>query len=160
MGHSKEHMLTTIAEMRTTMKDALEFSKVKDTHLVLHDRALELPAELIREGFNWLKHIFEHQYKEYIKVRLLLSDDQWARYLLWEDFEDFREVVLLRKATFEFRRRIVSRFRPNLFKKVHVSGQIKAIDKKKKANRKKSSSSKRTAAASGRSPRGNKQAAS
>lgn len=144
MAHSKEHMLTTIAEMVTTMKAALEFAKVKGTHLILHERVSEMPADMIREGFNWLVFIFENQYLEYTKVRALLTDDQWARYLLWEDFEDFREVVLLRKATFEFRRAIVSRCRPVLFKKVKVNGKLREIDRKKKKDKKEAESEKAT----------------
>ena len=136
MGHSKQHMIDVINVTITAMADLLKFAKVKETHLVLHERTLELPITIIREGFGWLKCVNENQFVTYQKTRALLTKEQWDRYLLWEDFEDFREVIMLRKATFEFRRCIVSRHRPSLFKKGKTNGEIKAIDRKKKAEAK------------------------
>ncbi len=136
MGHSKQHMIDVMNIAIEEMGDALEFAKVKKTHLVLHERTIELPITMIREGFAWLRHIHKVQFAEYQKVWALLDSGQWARYLLWEDFEDFREVVMLRKATFAFRKTIVSRYRPSLFKKGKTNGEIKAIDRKKKADAK------------------------
>ncbi len=136
MGHSKQHMVDVMNIAIEEMAAALKFAKVKETHLVLHERTLELPVTIIREGFGWLTCVHKTQFATYQKVRALLTTEQWDRYLLWEDFEDFREVIMLRKATFEFRRCIVSRHRPNLFKKGKTNGEIKAIDRKKKAEAK------------------------
>ena len=108
------------------MSAALAFCKVKENHLQVPEKALDLKAEFIRPAFYWVEEVYSAEYTGYRRIRDLCTEEIWNRYFLWApDFDDHREMVLLRKAAFELRKRVVSRTRPDLFKKGKVNGQVK-----------------------------------
>lgn len=108
------------------MRPALNFAKIKDGHLSIPDDAKQLPVSMIREAFHWVLSLFECEYYGYKKMRDLCTEEIWERYLKWEGCEDFREVILLRKATHTFRQQVISRKRPNFFKKGKVKIALKS----------------------------------
>lgn len=56
----------------------------------------------IRLLITWLIKL-KNQLKEYQRIRSLLPESTWAMYELHGDCDDFREVVLLRKAKLQIR---------------------------------------------------------
>jgi len=125
VGHSKEHMLTVMASHLTAMDTALKHANIKEGHLAITEKAAELPVTMIREAFHWVEELFQCEFHGYQKVRKLCTEEIWTRYLAWEDFADHREVVLLKKAAFLLRQKVVSRKRPDFFKKGKVAAALK-----------------------------------
>lgn len=140
MGHSKEHMLNIIGNHVKEMQPALDYSSVRENHLTLHEKSIELPIEIIREGFKWIQKIYDTEYAEYKEVRDLLSEEMWGRYLLWEDFSDHREVVMLNAAAKKLRKVVHAAARPNLFKKGKIDEHFKQKRKEAREARKANSS--------------------
>ena len=125
MGYSKEYMLNSMALHIEEMTDALKYAKIKEGHLAISEKALQLPVTMIREACHWIENLFQCEFHGYKKVRKLCTEEIWERYLSWEDFADHREVVLLRKAIFLLRKAVVSRQRPDFFKKGKVDAALK-----------------------------------
>ena len=132
MSKSKVTLLDEILEMNMKMSDLFEECKIKPDHLSLPEEASDLPIDMIREGRNWLEDIFNEEYKAVRKVKDLLSDEQWARYKLWGSFEETQEMILLREKRIPFRKILVGRNRPDLFKKGKVNEGIKQSHTKKR----------------------------
>jgi len=131
MGHSKEHMVDVISLTLTEMRPALAYAGVREERLMFHENSQEFPADVLREGFYWLKEINEQQYQDYVKVRNLLTEEMWGRYLLWEDFHDHREVLMLNAAAASLKKAAHSKSRPNIFKKGYINAFFKARSKAK-----------------------------
>jgi len=134
MSKSKTEMLTEILEMDEEVRKRFPDAKIKENHLSLHEDAHDLPADMIREGYKWLFEIFTNEYAAVATVRRLLSEEQWDRYLKWGGFEDHQECVLMREKMIPFRAALVSRNRPNLFKKGVVNVELKNRKNSKKGS--------------------------
>jgi hypothetical protein len=125
MSKSKKDLLSEIVSMTLAMESIMAEAKVKEGHLSTHIESDSLPLEMIREAHKWLKGIFENQFAAIQTVKRLLPGELWARYKAWGGFENHQEVKLLREKMIPFRSELVSRNRPNLFKKGIVNALIK-----------------------------------
>lgn len=130
MGYSKEFMLEGMANMLAEMSPALEFAGVKISMLQIPEDAKEFKADFIRPAFHWLDSVYETEFKAYSDVRDLCSEEVWKRYFLWGDYEDHREVIMLREAAAVLKKRIYSKERADFFKKGKQDGQRKAARRK------------------------------
>ena len=138
MGHSKASLLEDIkvkgGQMMATM--IAEDVAIKPDYLSLPEEAAKLKMPMIRAGWKWLTAIYDDEYAEVRRLKSLLPDEIWARYKSWGGFEDHREVVLLKEALVALRKRLISREKPDIFKKSKCEKAIKARDKAKAAKRK------------------------
>lgn len=131
MSLSRKHMIDEIVMMADDMFPEFEEIKVRGSHLNLPDEAIEFPAAMVKEGYDWLLKIWENQFAAVRKVRNLLTADQWARYKLWGSFDETQEMVMLKEKQVPFRKAIVGRDRPDLFKKGIQHGEVKKLNTKK-----------------------------
>jgi len=137
MSKSKDEMLKIIHAIEADIKPIFAEAKIKDNHLELPENANELPATMIRAGLKWLEEIHTKEYAAVKTVKRLLPDEIWKRYEQWEGFSDHQEVVLLKEKMVLFRKVVVSRNRPDLFKK----GIVNEFFKKKSKDTKKGAKS-------------------
>jgi hypothetical protein len=115
---------------------------VKEGHLAVPKDALDFRVEFIRPAFYWIEEVYSTEYTGYKRIRDLCTEEIWSRYFLWApDFDDHREMVLLRKAASGLRKRVVARSRPDFFKKGKINEQVK-IKKRADSARSKAESSK------------------
>ena len=158
MSYSKQFAIDEIIRMASEMLPATTHCSIKFDHLALHERTAELSMEIVREGYKWLRDVYESSFAEWAKVRALVSEEQWGRYELWGGFHNHREVVMLKKVSLELRNILISRVRPDLFKKGKVNGELKRTDQAKRGKPKKQSkASQRVEAASGEDQSGDQQ---
>ncbi len=92
------------------------------------DITIELPRNIIEEGYRWLGNIEE--VGEYKEIRSLCSEEIWNRYEAWCE-TDFLEYKLLEDAKKNLRRALMVRNRPDLYK---TSQREKYLPKNKKSN--------------------------
>jgi hypothetical protein len=112
----------------------LVMSTVKPLQILVTEENVEkLPATFIREGYYWLKEVYNNEYAAVMKIRKLLPEDMWARREAWGD-EEFQETVLLKERLVRLRKAWVSRDRPDFYKKGKRSGEIKKATNKTKSN--------------------------
>ena len=127
-------MLTEIKSMVADIKLHFDEAKIKENHIDLpYEECESLPADMIREGYKWIQEIHKNEYAAVRMVKRLLPKELWDRYKAWDGFNDHQEVVLLREKMIPFRKKLVSRDRPKLFKKGEVNGQLKKISREKRA---------------------------
>ena len=84
-----------------------------------------LHVNFIRDGYKWLKAIYETEFAEFHRIWKLIPAKQWQSYKDMPDMDDLQEVILLKKAKFNLRAKLVSRNRSDFFKKGKLHGQIK-----------------------------------
>ena len=121
----KQEMIDRMYEIEGAMRPALTRSRVNPTVGVVPKVATSAPAPVVREAYRWLVRIFDTEYKAYAQIRMLLPEEIWDRYDCWGDFDDHREVILLKKAGVALRAAIVSQKRPDFFKKGKLDDIIK-----------------------------------
>lgn len=133
MAHSKVFMLETMSKFSSEIMDLLkkEGVQIKDDHLRIPEDANILRADFIREGYNWLVEQYAGPYSQVKEVKNLLSEEIWDRYQKWGGFEEHRECVMLREALVELRKALVSRERPDFFKKTIIGKKLNAATKKR-----------------------------
>jgi len=120
-----------INAMASDMSEELIAIKVKSDQLILPEEAHSFPKDMIKEGHEWLTKIYQNQFAAVRTVRNLLTKDQWNRYTLWGSFSETQEMKLLKEKQIPFRKVVISRERPQIFKKGVQSEQIKSINSKK-----------------------------
>lgn len=91
----------------------------------------DVPMEHVREGYNWLKSIYETEFKSVIAIRKLLSEETWDRYESWGGFDEHREVVLLNERFAVLKKAMAMSRRPDIFKKTKVEKWLRARLKSK-----------------------------
>jgi len=113
---SKAVMTQRIKQYGDEIIEALrsEDAKIRPTHFDVPEDA---DGTTIKEGLDWLVGVYGSEYREIVRIKALQSSEIWARYKRWGGFEEHREVVLLRRAIHTLRMKVVSRDRPELFKK-------------------------------------------
>lgn len=119
MAYSKESMLE---EMRLKGEDMItlltkEDVSIKPDYLHIPKEATEFRADFIRPAYYWIGHLYKTEYVAVQRIKKMQTAEMWARYKSWGGFEDYREVLLLNAALSELRAKIVSRSRPDFFKK-------------------------------------------
>ena len=78
----------------------------------------EYDRDSLIEGHKWVSDIFTNEFSDLKYAWNLLTPQEWKAYALYgSDFDDHQEVILLRKAKAAFRAKIVSRKRPDFWKK-------------------------------------------
>ncbi len=108
-------------------------ANIKEEYLQVPENAEICRSEFIIAAHKWLEGIHEGAYKAVMAVRKLLPETLWDRYKAWgEDFSEHREVIMLKEALVIFRKAIVSRKRPDFFKRGKYNGEIKRRSKKSK----------------------------
>ena len=119
MAHSKESMLEEMGLKGSYIMATLleEGVTIKPDHLDIPIDALELRADFIRPAHHWLVGIYEKEYAAVRRIKKMQPDEMWARYKKWGGFEEHREVLLLKAALHTLRTLLVSRTRPDFFKK-------------------------------------------
>jgi len=119
MALSKESMLEEMrlkggAIMATLMEEDV---KIKPDHLHIPEDGMKFLADFIRKAHHWLVAVYDAEYAEVRRIKKMQPDEMWARYKKWGGFEEHREVVLLNNALVTLRAKLVSRERPDFFKK-------------------------------------------
>lgn len=116
----REAMVVEIAVEMGTMKTVFEKLGIepdKFDFCLLPDVSKQLPAEMISEARLWCRGVFSDEFSKYMAVKKLLTDELWARYEKWGEFEEHREVVLLKAAAKILKTKLTSPHRPAFFKK-------------------------------------------
>jgi len=119
MAHSKEHMLREIQAMGGQIAVLLQYEGVKITedYFLLTEEDYQLRADFIRPAFHWLEDVFKTEFTEVLRIKRMQPSEIWARYKQWGCFEEHREVLLLNKALNALRMKLITRTRPDFFKK-------------------------------------------
>jgi hypothetical protein len=127
MAKSKHDMLTQMRLMCTSLTKFHEQLKIKEDTFELPKLELLEPLHVnfIREGFKWIQKIYQEEFLKFNNVWKLVPPEQWARYRYMPDVDDLREVVMLKEATHKLRTKLVSRDRPDFFKKGKLNGEVK-----------------------------------
>lgn len=102
---------------------------IKDNYLKIPPDSRLLPDRFILDGYTWLLLLEEEEYEKARKIRALLPESTWDTYYSWGDFNTVNEMVLWRKASRELRDVVVSRNRPDFFKRVRVEAKIRKVKK-------------------------------
>lgn len=133
MAHSKVSMLEEMKKRGGEIMAMLllEDAHIKPDHLAIPEHCDELRADFIRPAFYWLGSIYENEYRDVVKFRKQQPDHIWARYKKWGEFEEYREVRLLKEKINVLRAKIVSRDRPDFYKKSKRATLLKAKAKEK-----------------------------
>lgn len=97
-----------------------------------HDDLEEVHMDHVREGYKWLLAIYEDKYKAVMKIRKLLPEETWDRYERWGDFDEHREVVLLRERLAVLKKAMAMSKRPDIFKKTKVEKWLRVTRNKTK----------------------------
>jgi len=126
-------MITNMDSMGIEIMDLLikEDVTIKHNALVILEDSEKLRADFIRPGFKWISEVYSIEYKKVKRVKGLLSEELWKRYKEWDFFEDHREMILLRQSLNELRTAIVSRKRPDFYKKKKYEKQKNRVSKAK-----------------------------
>lgn len=134
MAHSKSFMLDAMREQAAKIMDLLtaEGVAIKPDHLTIPENAEKLRADFLRPGFHWLYEIHDNEYDAVIQIKKLLKPEIWQRYKEWGGFDEHREMILLRERLSDLRKRLVSRDRPDFFKKTVIAKALKRAEKKNK----------------------------
>jgi len=119
MSRSKASLLEEMEAFGTEMMAILleEDAVIKPRHLELPTNGEYYKMSFIKEGAVWLLQIYDTEYAEVQRIKKMQPEEMWARYKSWGGFEDCREVLLLKGAITELRAVLVSRSRPDLYKK-------------------------------------------
>ena len=134
MARSKKDMLNEMEEMAAGLSVELHhFEKSSKNININYGRCINLKADFIREGYNWIMKINDGIGLKLVKIRGLCTPEQWRNYKMFgECTEQCREVLILREAQDILYKEIRSQQRPKFFKKTIREQKIKAIERKKK----------------------------
>ena len=136
MAYSKVERLEKMRIMIVEMGPMLTEATIKDGYLQVPENAEICRSQMVVEAHKWLESIHEGVYRDVMAVRKLLPEELWARYKAWgEDFEEHREVKMLKEKLVIFRKAIVNRSRPDFFKRGKYNAEIKRRTKKSKAKK-------------------------
>lgn len=129
---STKEMILEINDFNIQMEPLLIEAGVADEYLLLPNGVEHIDSKYLTDGYEWISQIYNSVWRNAHNIKRLLSDEMWERYKQWEDFEDAREVVLLKEALTNLKKQVVNTSRPVLFKK----SRIKLITQRAKNRRK------------------------
>lgn len=131
-----DEMISEINNFNTQMEPLMIEAGIADDYLTLPSNVHEIDLKYITDGYDWISQINNTVWRNAHNIKRLLSDEMWERYATWEDFEDAREVVLLKEALVNLKKQVTNSRRPTLFKKARLKAIIKrAIARRKKNDR-------------------------
>jgi hypothetical protein len=87
-----------------------------------------VPAFMREEALEWILNLESGPYAAWIKIWNMQSEEHWKRYLLWEDFADYREVKMLKAAEKELK--TYCKKLPALFSKRKCVAAINEMNKR------------------------------
>ena len=125
MALSRVKTLERINKMLAETAKLFDIGKIRS--VFIHEDSAILPADIVREGYQWLLAIHQGPFQKVIDIWKLCPEEVWDRYFLFGDFEDHREMKLLRGALIHLKKSMYRR--PVLFTK---SKATKLIRKAKK----------------------------
>lgn len=117
-------MLDDIRGLLRIMGQQMLAAGVKEEYLSVPDDAEILPVNFIKPAYKWLHDICDREYQEVMYVWNKLPEKVWETYFAIGDFDEHREVVMLRKARANLRETVVSLARPDFFKKTKVKKEL------------------------------------
>ncbi len=120
MPRSKASLITDMIGYQCVLVVVIKDAHLKEGCLDLHKDVADLPHTVLKQGHDWLRDLVRINYTAIMNIRSLLPAEIWERYEKWEDFEDHREVKLLKQAYEVFRKKVNHKDRPILFKKTYV----------------------------------------
>ena len=119
--------------MLVEMGPMIHESNIKEGYLQVPENAEICRSQMVIEAYKWLEAIHIGVYKDVMAVRKLLPETLWNRYKAWgEDFNEHREVKMLKEVLVKFRKAIVNRGRPDFFMRGKYNAEIKRRTKKQK----------------------------
>lgn len=97
----------------------------------MHTDAHLFPEKMIKDGLDWIRDIGLILI-ECIKIRRQCTEEQWAGYKTMSGLgtEDLTEVIQMNKALAKLRTALVSKKRPDFFKREAQRGEAKKLKKK------------------------------
>jgi hypothetical protein len=115
MDQSKDTMTLAIVNKLQDMEPVLLRVGISPDHFMIH--SWDHSDIVIEEAYVYIEELHNGAYRKYLKVRKLLSEEQWNWYTLTGDFEQHREMVLLKEVSKDLRKHITQHAKPKLFKK-------------------------------------------
>lgn len=118
MGYRKVDMLAKIQRISAELAETFdrEGIKVKPLYYTVAEDADKHIAR-VREAHQWMSDIEAFELLEVRKIYGLLKPEIWARYRSWGGFEEHREMKMLSAALAALRTKVISRQRPDFFKR-------------------------------------------
>lgn len=127
MGLTKATMVDEIRGLLDMMGAQLKAAGVKEGYLEVPDGSENLRSDFIRPAYKWLHDIADEEYEAVMYVWRKLPEDVWEMYFAIGDYDDHREVIMLRRARARLRERVVSLSRPDFFKKTKIGKLLKEL---------------------------------
>ena len=129
MGRSKVELIDEIKDTLERMKPLIVKSGVNETKIAVPEDVDLVKMDLIRPAHEWIHMIFDTVYTAAKNAKALCSDEVWKRYESWGDFDEHREVTILKHALVNLRKEVISRNRPIFFKRTQINGIIQKARK-------------------------------
>lgn len=121
MSLSRVKTVEKIDKMLTDMYKLMDIGKIKK--IFIHPQAAELPADVVRAGYQWLIAVYQEAFHKVWKIWKLCEPEVWDRYFKFGGFEDHAEVKLLRASLLHLKKAM--HVRPVLFLKGKSSKMLK-----------------------------------
>jgi len=119
MPRTKLELITQITTMRDEMSPMILRTGLTRNIFLIHESSGLFPMAFVREGYKWIKAIFDGPFQKAQNVRKQVSEEQWESYatMVGLDCEEFTEVIELNKALVQLRKAVSSKSRPDFFKR-------------------------------------------
>jgi hypothetical protein len=128
--------LQKIVQLLEDMRPTMARAKIDDKFLIFAN-CDKLPGYCLEDALNWLMELHAGAFKECQKIRRMQSEEMWAKYELWDDFEDCNEVKLYNAKLDAFKNHC--RNRPLIFRhsacEQAIAENERAKPRKKKAKK-------------------------
>ena len=122
---TKLQKVEQIRKQLETFSAIFKKAGIKDNYLMILENVNWLKMDWLKTAHEWLTNSVEPLVRSVEKIIDLLPDKVWTQYILMGDCEDLREMRMLKKALGDLRTMVVSKRRPDFFKKGLVDDEIK-----------------------------------
>ena len=131
MARSKVEICEDVNGWLRDMQPLLVKIKIKNCYLTLPEDAVKFPATWLREARAWIEALYLGPFMAAYSFYKELPPEVWERYAIWGE-TDQPEVVRLKELLKRFRMAIVSRHRPDLFKRIKTDAYFSRKKKERK----------------------------
>ena len=121
MALSRVRTVNRILTMLNNMGKLFDIGKIRP--VFVHEDSPILPANTVREGYQWLLAVYQGPFQKVLDIWNLCPEKVWDRYFLFGGFEEHREMILLRKALIHLKKSMYRR--PVLFTKSKVTKLVR-----------------------------------
>lgn len=121
MSLSRISTIEKIQDMLTKLEPFYEIGKIRP--IFLHEKAADLPADMVREGYQWLVAVYQSAFNKVIDNWNLCKPEIWKRYFLFGGFEEHAEMRLLMDSLHNLKKMVSKR--PMLFQKSKINKMLK-----------------------------------